>query len=97
MEYEIETTEKFQEWFDDLDKTIAFRITARIDRVKQGNFGDAKRLTGSLSELRFFFGSGYRIYYTIQDEKVVLLLSGGDKSSQNKDIKVAEAMLDNLE
>ena len=97
MEYEIETTETFQGWFDDLEKTTAFRITARIDRVKQGNFGDAKQLTGSLSELRFFFGSGYRIYYTIQDGKIVLLLSGGDKSSQKKDIKVAEAMLDNLE
>ncbi len=97
MEYEIETTEEFQEWFDDLDKTTAFRITARIDRVKQGYFGDTKRLNNSLSELRFFFGSGYRIYYTMKDEKIVLLLSGGDKSSQKKDIKTAKAMLEDME
>jgi putative addiction module killer protein len=95
--YDIEVTEVFQTWFNDLPRTVAFRITSRIDRVRDGNFGDAKRLDESLSELRFFFGSGYRIYYTIRGGAVVLLLAGGDKSSQAKDIKKARTLLTELE
>ncbi|OQX00460.1 MAG: hypothetical protein BWK73_48350 [Thiothrix lacustris] len=95
--YVIETTEDFAAWFDALPRKVAFRITARIDRVKDGNFGDTKRLDESLSELRFFFGSGYRVYYTIRGGAIVLLLAGGDKSSQTKDIKKAKALLAAME
>ena len=70
---------------------------ARLDRLKNGNFGDFKRIDNNLFELRFFFGSGLRIYYTIRSEQVVLLLVGGDKSSQSKDIKHAKQILDELE
>lgn len=95
--YVIETTEDFAAWFDVLPRTVAFRITARIDRVKDGHFGDTKRLDESLSELRFFFGSGYRVYYTIRGGAIVLLLAGGDKSSQAKDIKKAKTLLAAME
>jgi len=95
--YEVRTTEEFDDWMDNInDKTTILRISARLDRVEQGNFGDTKTITNEISELRFFFGSGYRIYYTIQDTMIVILLNGGDKSSQKKDIKKAKAILDTL-
>ena len=65
----------------------------RFDHIQLGNCGDHKRLGNSLFELRFFFSSGFRAYYTIKDGKVVFLLCGGDKSSQNKDINKARAIM----
>jgi len=95
--YEVRTTEEFDDWMDNInDKTTILRISARLDRVEQGNFGDTKTITSEISELRFFFGSGYRVYYTIQDTMIVILLNGGDKSSQKKDIKKAKTILDTL-
>jgi len=95
--YEVRTTEEFDDWMDNInDKTTVLRISARLDRVEQGNFGDTKTITSEISELRFFFGSGYRVYYTIQDTMIVILLNGGDKSSQKKDIKKAKTILDTL-
>lgn len=69
-------------------KTIT-RIETRLDRVTEGNFGDYKALGNNLFELRLAFGSGYRIYYTIENNKIVILLAGGDKSTQSKDIEKA--------
>ena len=98
MKYEIETTEDFDEWFLKLkDKTIKNRLLSRIDRVKNGNFGDFKPLGANLFELRFFFGDGFRIYYTIQNRKIVFLLTGGDKTTQQNDIKKALSLLAQLE
>jgi putative addiction module killer protein len=98
MKYEIETTEDFDAWFLKLkDKTVKTRLLSRIDRVKNGNFGDFKLLDANLSELRFFFGDGFRIYYTIQKGKIVFLLTGGDKSTQQNDIKKALSLLAQLE
>lgn len=65
------------------------RIMSRIDRIEKGNFGDSKSLGDGLLELRFFFGPGYRIYFGMKGNQVVILLCGGDKSSQVKDIKTA--------
>ena len=65
--------------------------------IENGSFGDHKVINQGLNELRFFFGSGYRIYYTIKGDRVVLLLSGGDKSSQSRDIKAARKILENIE
>ena len=73
------------------------RITLRLKSVSLGNFGDHKSLGKNLFELRFFFGSGYRIYYTIKNDQVILLLTGGDKSSQEKDIKQAKKLYETLE
>lgn len=95
--YTIKMTKQFNLWLSTLkDKKSTTRIMARLYRVEQGNFGDHKMITGELSELRFFFSSGYRIYYTIKNNEIVLLLQGGDKSTQNKDIKKALVMIDSL-
>ncbi len=61
--------------------------------MEQGNLGDVKTVGQNLFEMRFFFGSGYRIYYTISDETLVLLLCGGDKSTQKKDIGKAKKIM----
>lgn len=83
----------FLEWLESLDSKMRFRIKARLARVSLGNFGDYKNLGQGLSELRFAFGAGYRIYFTEEKESIVLLLTGGDKHSQKKDIKVARSYL----
>lgn len=72
-------------------------MLARLARVENGKFGDFKKLNGDLFELRFFFGGGLRIYYTIRNERVVLLLVGGDKSSQSRNINKARQMLNEPE
>jgi putative addiction module killer protein len=80
----------FEDWLDDLDKVTRVRILARLDRVKQGNYGDYKSLGEGVLELRYFFGSGYRVYFAEEGDTVVLLLCGGDKSSQAKDVAKAQ-------
>ena len=83
--------EPFYIWYKSIkDKKTKIRIDKRIDRIIEGNFGDYKIITENLFELRLTLGSGYRIYYTIENNKIVLLLAGGDKSSQVKDIKNAK-------
>jgi putative addiction module killer protein len=90
--YETEDGKRpFKLWLDALrDKTTKARINARITRLEQGNFGDAKTVGGGVSELRLAFGAGYRVYYGLDGETLVVLLSGGDKSTQEKDIKLAQ-------
>ncbi len=98
MVKEINATNHFDKWFRGLkDIIVKCKVLARLDRLKNGNFGDFKRIDNNLFELRFFFGSGLRIYYTIRGKQVILLLVGGDKSSQGKDIKQAKQILDELE
>ncbi len=80
----------FDEWFDTLDSTTQARIDVRLDRVVLGNFGDYKSVGEGVYELRFFFGPGYRVYYGIAQKRLILLLIGGTKNSQNKDIKMAQ-------
>ena len=92
--YEIKTTVVFDKWLKKLkDRSAKIRILARIDRVSHGNFGDIKEIDNPLTEMRFFFGSGYRIYYVIRENTIVLLLNGGDKDSQKKDIEKAKEIL----
>tara|TARA_A100000171_G_C2140103_1_gene154478 strand:+ start:903 stop:1223 length:321 start_codon:yes stop_codon:yes gene_type:complete len=76
----------FIEWLEGLDKKTQARIRNRLVRMENGNFGDSKGIKQGLYELRLFFGSGYRIYYGVLNNKVVLLISGGDKNTQTKDI-----------
>lgn len=81
--------EPFVEWLFALhDKIMRHRIETRIDRVRQGNYGDHKRFQGII-ELRLDFGKGYRLYCGEDGNTLVVLLMGGDKSSQDKDIKKA--------
>ena len=98
MKYEIDTTPQFDKWLKKLrDRTVLSRFDIRFNRIAKGNFGDTKKIAASLFELRFFFGSGYRIYYTIRNGKIILLLCGGDKSTQSKDITQAKTILTQLE
>ena len=98
MKYEIITTNIFDKWLRSIkSKAHRARIFTRFDNIQRGNFGDYKSVGQNLFELRFFFGSGYRVYYTIKDKTVVLLLCGGDKSTQQKDIKRAKEIIGNLE
>lgn len=97
MEKEINATNHFNKWLKGLkDIVVKRKVLARLDRLKYDNFGDFKRIDNNLFELRFFFGSGLRIYYTIRSKQVILLLVGGDKSSQSKDIKHAKRIIDEL-
>jgi putative addiction module killer protein len=96
--YEIRRTEVFTSWLDDLrDSRVRVRVLARLDRVAQGVFGDTKVIGETVSELRIDYGPGYRIYYTKRRRTVVFLLVGGDKSSQERDIKRAIRLAQNLE
>ncbi|MFA7658576.1 MAG: type II toxin-antitoxin system RelE/ParE family toxin [Candidatus Gastranaerophilaceae bacterium] len=75
------------------DKKNRDRIADRIVRISSGNLGDYKKINNELSELRFKFGSGYRIYFSEIDNVIILLLNGGDKSTQSRDIKKAKEYL----
>jgi len=88
--YIIDTTETFDHWFARLrDKQAMRRIQMRIDRAEDGNFGDCSPVGEGVSEMRIHYGAGYRIYFTQVDLKIIVLLAGGDKSTQNKDIDLA--------
>lgn len=73
------------------------RITARLKRVELGNVGDAKSVGGGVSELRIDYGPGYRLYFTRRGFEVIVLLCGGNKSTQAQDIKAAQAIAAQLE
>ncbi len=89
----IYTTEVFDLWFKSLrDRQAARRIQARIDRVEDGNLGDHKPVGEGVSELRIHHGPGYRIYFTRRGLEIVILLAGGDKSNQAKDIQIAQEL-----
>ena len=83
----------FRDWIDRIDGKIQQRILARIARFEDGHFGDHKKIFPKLFEARFFFGSGYRVYFAKMEERIVLLLCGGDKSRQSQDIKTAKSYL----
>ncbi|MBU3648329.1 MAG: type II toxin-antitoxin system RelE/ParE family toxin [Limnohabitans sp.] len=91
--HSIFTTEAFDTWFESLtDRPTARRVQARIDRVEEGNFGDHKAVGEGVSELRIRHGPGWRVYFTQQGLEIVVLLAGGDKSSQSKDIAFAQQL-----
>ena len=88
--------EPVKEWLLDLDNSLRVKVIRRIERIYDDNFGDYKQLDSNLYELRFTLGKGYRIYYTIQNEIIVLLLNAGDKSKQSKDIELAKTYLKDI-
>ena len=84
--------EPFTEWLNAIrDQKTQRRIRTRLAALKLGNFGDYKSVGGGVFELRFHFGGGHRIYFSEVDNTLVLLLCGGDKASQTRDIKDAKA------
>ena len=94
---EIRKTEIFAKWLDGLrDIRARARILVRIERLASGNPGDVKAVGEGVSELRINYGPGYRVYYKRHGQKVVVLLAGGDKSTQAKDIKTALRLAQNL-
>ena len=98
MNYELRSTPTFTKWFNKLkDRSTRNRLLARLSRLETGNFGDFKSIDANLYELRFFFGSGIRIYYTIKKGQVILLLAAGDKSTQTQDIAKAKELLLEME
>jgi putative addiction module killer protein len=90
MANQIITTEVFDVWFENLsDRVAKHRIQVRIDRVEDGHFGDCQSIGEGLYEMRIHVGAGYRVYFKRVGTKIYLLLAGGNKSTQAKDIQVA--------
>lgn len=98
MNYELRSTKQYDKWLSGIkDRQVRNRILRRIDSMIIGFFGDHKTINANLFELRMFFGSGFRVYYTIQEREIIFLLAGGDKSSQKKDVAKARELLKQLE
>jgi putative addiction module killer protein len=94
---EVRQTDKYSEWFDALhDRQARARINTRIRRLSLGNPGDVKSVGEGVSELRIDYGPGYRVYFTHRGREVVILLAGGDKRTQDKDIQTARELARNL-
>jgi len=94
---QIQQTETYAKWFSGLrDRVARARIDVRIRRLSLGNAGDAKPVGDGVSELRVDHGPGYRIYFIQRGEVVIVLLAGGDKSTQDKDIRNAKALAKDL-
>lgn len=92
---DIVETGAFARWLDELrDRQAQLRIVARLARFARGNLGDVKALGGGLRELRITYGPGYRIYFAQQGDRIVVILAGGDKSSQSADIRRARQLLE---
>jgi putative addiction module killer protein len=95
--FEVRRTAEFIDWLTDLaDVHGRARIAKRLDRIASGNLGDTRSVGGGVSELRFTFGPGYRVYFTVRGRIVVILLWGGDKQTQTRDIDRAIAMAKEL-
>lgn len=95
---QLHKTEKFALWMDNLrDIRARARIQVRLDRLARGNAGDHKSVGGGVVELRIDYGAGYRVYYTFRGQTIIFLLIGGDKSTQQTDIDMAQQLAKQLE
>ena len=91
--FQLLETDEYWQWFDSLrDEQAKRRIDARLNRLCGGNFGDCRLVGGGVLELRLHFGPGYRIYFVRQGRVFIILLAGGDKSSQARDIDRAKRL-----
>ncbi|MDE6068518.1 MAG: type II toxin-antitoxin system RelE/ParE family toxin [Treponemataceae bacterium] len=91
--YKVLQTEAYRKWFKRLkDIKAKFAIGQRLERIMRGNFGDSKSVGDGVFELRVSVGKGYRIYFKNNGKEIVILLVGGDKSTQDSDIKIAKKM-----
>jgi putative addiction module killer protein len=89
----VEASDHFTDWLKSLrDKRAAARINIRIDRLRLGYFGDVKPVGDGVAEMRIDHGPGYRVYFLRQGDVAIMLLCGGDKSSQVRDIRKAKAL-----
>ena len=95
--FEIRQTEEYAGWFDGLrDRRAKARIDLRIRRLALGNPGDVRHVGGRVSELRIDYGPGYRVYFMRQGLSVIVLIGGGDKGSQARDIRMALGVAEEL-
>ncbi|MBF0557282.1 MAG: type II toxin-antitoxin system RelE/ParE family toxin [Nitrospirae bacterium] len=95
--HEIRKTDNYAQWLDSLkDIQARARILSRVERLAGGNAGDVKAVGEGVSELRIDYGPGYRVYYTVRKQSIIILLAGGDKRSQPTDIKTALRLARNL-
>jgi putative addiction module killer protein len=93
----VETTEAYLQWINGLRDVVGrARIQMRVDRLVHGNPGQMRVLSGGISELKIDAGPGYRVYYTERGGALIILLAGGDKSSQTKDIRLAMTLAKRL-
>ncbi|MFW6223208.1 MAG: type II toxin-antitoxin system RelE/ParE family toxin [Bacteroidota bacterium] len=91
--FEVRQTETYKKWFKTLkDRKARARIDIRIKRISLGNLGDVKSIGKGVFELRIDYGPGYRVYFVERDRIRIILLAGGKKSTQNKDIKKAQEL-----
>ena len=94
----VEMTEVYRDWINSLkDRVVRARIQVRVDRLAHGNPGQHRNLSDGVSELKIDLGPGYRVYYTERSGVLVVLLVGGDKSSQQQDIKTAISLAKGLQ
>ena len=92
VEYQMkEGTSPFAEWYDGLDAIAAAKVTVAMVRMEQGNFSNAKGVGAGVQEFRIDFGPGYRVYFGKDGDRLVILLAGGTKKRQQKDIEAAQA------
>ena len=95
--FEVRKTEVYAKWLDSLRDTRArARVLVRVERLAAGNPGDVRPVGEGVSELRIDYGPGYRVYFKKQGRTIVVLLAGGDKRSQNRDVETALRLARNL-
>ena len=96
--FTVQQTQEFQDWLDGLkDIKAQLRIVARLRLAEAGNLGDWKSVGSEVSEMRISYGPGYRLYFTRRQNILIVMLAGGDKSTQARDIKRAQKILQQLE
>ena len=90
---EIKKTDVYARWLDNLrDIRARARVLARVERLAAGNPGDVKSVGEGVSEMRIDYGPGYRVYFTRRGNEIIILLAGGDKSTQDADVKTAQGL-----
>lgn len=95
--YTIKKTSEFDEWIDNLkDRTTKFKLLRRLEKAKRGLLGDISPVGEGVFEMREFFGPGWRMYYILTGATIIVMLGGGDKSSQKEDIKIAKQLASSL-
>ncbi|MDQ7074949.1 MAG: type II toxin-antitoxin system RelE/ParE family toxin [Gammaproteobacteria bacterium] len=97
MQYKVQRTEIFDKWLKKLrDRQAVLAIINRINRATAGNLGDVEPVGEGISEMHIFIGKGYRLYFCTQNNELIILLCGGDKSTQPKDIQKAKILAKDL-
>lgn len=94
----VRQTDRFKTWLSGVrDERARARILKRLERAGQGNLGDVAPVGGGVSEMRIFYGPGYRVYFVQRGSELIVLLCGGDKSTQSADIEEAKALAKELD